>query len=390
MGSCVGKPKTRPANNDISGSATQSMEKPCSVPLRRSLSFWNNGQDLPPALKSTRPSLSLYGDQVKHFQEQYEDKTPRVSGTGLDQLVAAGVAVACKKGDKGLVNQDDYCMVFRRKVLVFGVFDGHGEYGHYVSDFVHVRLPMELLSHPLTKSHPKQAIASAFSATQQALLTESARPDSLFHCQYSGSTATLVLCTHHKLILGHIGDSRAVLGRKTDSGEFTPIELTHDHKPNTQRERTRILKSDGEVRQMPGDCDFRVFVKGKDYPGLAMSRSFGDVVAQGVGVTAEPEVKEYKIQENDEFLLICTDGVWEFLSNEQAVTIVAEHGREQGQKAVERLCRVAYNQWVRRCHNMIDDITALLVFLPRKGCPSYLSFTGDWSSEEELSVDSRT
>lgn len=396
MGNCAGKKKTRPSNNDQSASATQSMERKPTAVLRRSLSFWTDNQAavlslLPPApALSSRPSLSLYGLNCPNPQEQYDDKTPHISGTNLDSLAAAGIAVACKKGDKGLMNQDDYCVVFRRKMLVFGVFDGHGEYGHYVSDFVHFQLPAELINSPYIKQHPKKAMLSAFSSTQQALLTHCKQPDSLFNCQFSGSTGTLVLCRKKKLVVGHVGDSRAVLGRRLDTGEYAAIELTHDHKPNLERERARIHNKHGEVRQMPGDCDYRVFCKGKDYPGLAMSRAFGDLEAQEVGVIAEPEVREYQVQPNDEFLLICSDGIWEFLTNEKAVNTVANCGREQGQKAVETLCRVAYNQWARRCEDMIDDITALVVFLPKPGCSSYVSFTGEWSSDSELSLDSRT
>ena len=393
MGNCVGKKKTRPSDTYD----TQSMERPATAALRRSLSFWTSETPAPPLASteaavplSSRPSLSLYGCHSPNRQENYDDKTPRISGISLDSLNAAGVAVACKKGDKGFVNQDDYCMVFRRKRLIFGVFDGHGEYGHYVSDFVHCRLPVELVDSADIKKNPKKAMTAAFAVTQQALLSHCKQSDALFNCQSSGSTGTLVFCRKKKLVIGHVGDSRAVLGRRLEDGEYVAIELTHDHKPNLEKERSRIQSKHGEVRQMPEDCDYRVFCNGKDYPGLAMSRAFGDIAAQEVGVIAEPDVREYKIKSNDEFLLICTDGVWEFLSNENAVKIVSEHGREQGQKAVEKLCRVAYNQWSRRCENMIDDITALVVFLPKAGCPSYISFTGEWASDSELSMDSHS
>jgi serine/threonine protein phosphatase PrpC len=47
-----------------------------------------------------------------------------------------------------------------------------------------------------------------------------------------------------------------------------------------------------------------------------MSRSFGDRVAHSVGVSAEPETKEFTLSLNDKFIVIASDGVWEFLSNE--------------------------------------------------------------------------
>ena len=53
----------------------------------------------------------------------------------------------------------------------------------------------------------------------------------------------------------------------------------------------------------------------QDLPGLAMSRSLGDVLAHSVGVSSIPEVTEYVVNELDKFVVIATDGVWEFLTN---------------------------------------------------------------------------
>ena len=60
----------------------------------------------------------------------------------------------------------------------------------------------------------------------------------------------------------------------------------------------------------------RVWLADMDLPGLAMSRSLGDYVAQSVGVIPVPEVNIYNININDRFVIIASDGVWEFLSNE--------------------------------------------------------------------------
>ena len=48
-----------------------------------------------------------------------------------------------------------------------------------------------------------------------------------------------------------------------------------------------------------------------------MSRSFGDEVAASVGVIAEPEVTEYLLTKNDKFLIMATDGIWEFMSSQE-------------------------------------------------------------------------
>jgi len=59
-----------------------------------------------------------------------------------------------------------------------------------------------------------------------------------------------------------------------------------------------------------------VWLPDQDLPGLAMSRSLGDRVAHSVGVSSVPEVKEFYLGRDDKFIVIASDGVWEFLSNE--------------------------------------------------------------------------
>ena len=53
-----------------------------------------------------------------------------------------------------------------------------------------------------------------------------------------------------------------------------------------------------------------------------MSRSFGDLIAHGVGVSTDPEVIKYEMQPEHKYMVIASDGVWEFLSNEEVGQIV--------------------------------------------------------------------
>ena len=95
--------------------------------------------------------------------------------------------------------------------------------------------------------------------------------------------------------LRNVGDSRAVLARKGLGNKLEAHELTRDHKPTLEDEKRRIYQSGGEVRKIEGDFNHRVFVRGRPFPGLSMSRSLGDTIACSVGVIAEPEVKLYPI-----------------------------------------------------------------------------------------------
>ena len=66
----------------------------------------------------------------------------------------------------------------------------------------------------------------------------------------------------------------------------------------------------------------RVWLKEQEIPGLAMSRSLGDTVAHSVGVISNPETKCFTISTEDKFLVVGSDGVFEFLSNEEVAEIV--------------------------------------------------------------------
>ncbi len=135
----------------------------------------------------------------------------------------------------------------------------------------------------------------------------------------SGSTCCTVLFNGRTLISSNAGDSRAVLVGM-DNGTMFVKELTSDHKPCTQAEKDRILKAGGIIDTFKDENGKnigpeRVWAKGEDMPGLAMSRSMGDGLAHSVGVIATPEIIEYQVQDQDQFIVIGSDGVFEFLSN---------------------------------------------------------------------------
>ena len=107
----------------------------------------------------------------------------------------------------------------------------------------------------------------------------------------------------------------------------------------------------------------RVWHLHEDIPGLAMSRSFGDQAAAEVGVNAIPEITEMNLIEADKFLILASDGVWEFISNDQAVNIVMPHYQNNSaEKAAEALIREAMKRWQEE-DTSIDDITCIIIFL---------------------------
>ena len=94
-----------------------------------------------------------------------------------------------------------------------------------------------------------------------------------------------------------------------------------------------------------------------------MTRSIGDEVAKRLGVIPEPEIKEIEFTSNDKFVIIASDGVWEFMDNEEAVAIVAPFFKKNNAEgAAEAIARDAVKRWQSR-EDVVDDITCVILFL---------------------------
>lgn len=313
-------------------------------------------QDLFPQAKQ---ALSLSGRKTEGQQRAFTERKAELH-PGFEALAPLGLGCVCKKGLKpDGANQDDFCIVHADGLSVFGVFDGHGPYGDDVAACVQDFLPRQLVKKHEWEDKPKEALEKAFQdAHDHACRT--------LKCELSGTTATLIV--HHAedgtLHVAHVGDSRAVVCRK-QRGKLIGQELTQDHVPSVKSESKRIRDSgDGHIRRLEGESQERVFLKGKIYPGLTTTRSIGDLLGQKAGVTCKPEVNTFTKGKNDnwQFLLVCTDGVWQKMSTQEAVDIVGKHDAESAQRAAENLATEAWNRWITEEENVVDDITVQCFF----------------------------
>jgi len=184
---------------------------------------------------------------------------------------------------------------------------------------------------------------------------------------FSGSTCVTLIYTPEKLLCANVGDSRAVLGRCVN-GCWVSQDLSRDHKPSDKDETERIIKRRGRIEPFRDENDefigpARVWLKEDDIPGLAMSRSFGDQVAASVGVIAEPEIKEWKFSKEDMFIIIASDGVWEFIESEECVNMIKPYYLNNDiAGAAEYIVKEATRRWIKE-EEVIDDITLVLVYL---------------------------
>lgn len=259
----------------------------------------------------TESKLLIKGAPYDGNQQGFADKKLKIEGdlSEFQRLNKLGVGFSCKKGLKpDFNNQDDLTIILDTEFKFFGVFDGHGTNGHHISHYVHSLLPDLILSNKDFVSNPQKAITEGFIGVNQNLLKHTSNPEVDFDCKLSGTTATTILIKSNRIYVGHVGDSRAVLALKVNN-LFEARRITTDHKPNLPLEMERILASNGVVRRLPDDVPYRIFLKGREYPGLSTSRAIGDSIAQAAGVISIPEVVEMEISDDFKFIIMCSDGV---------------------------------------------------------------------------------
>ena len=265
---------------------------------------------------------------------------------------------------------------------IFGVLDGHGNYGHFVSQFCRDYFMNKMKEYAESIMYITQPISAEdvyFNLKQNnySYIVElfmnidnelSAQSD-IFDCNMSGTTCNLIFQFNTHLVCFNVGDSRSILIEESSDNTNQIIRaLSIDHKPDLPEELMRIKENGGMVDQIQDLYGNklgpnRVFKEGCVYPGLAMSRSLGDFQAKECGVIPTPEIIEYEINPNTKYFVVCSDGVWEFLTNENVRDIGNKYYYNNNDVVgfCNELVNIAVNVWGER-EKARDDITAVAVF----------------------------
>ena len=260
---------------------------------------------------------------------------------------------------------------------LFGVLDGHGTNGHYVSKFLRRYLFKSISKNPnilscknidqiykVIKNDNYEILINIFLKADEALSKQA------FDVSFSGTTCVLVIQLGQKIICANVGDSRAILvynNNTKNEPKNSIFNLSHDFKPDLLEEKKRIYKMGGTVEQMVDINGIkagppRVWGIGKNYPGLAMSRSLGDFKGKKYGIISLPEIIETNLNENAKYIVICSDGVWEFLSNENVMEIGNKfYEKNDVNGFTKKLVETAEGLWEQK-DVIVDDITAVVVF----------------------------
>ncbi len=175
-----------------------------------------------------------------------------------------------------------------------------------------------------------------------------------------GATGLLVIVTEKHIYSANIGDSRAILSKSQNQ---TPIQLSLDHKPDHETEKLRIFAAGGTV------------FRGRVCGGVAVSRSFGDYWFKR-NEEGKPERKPWEhlvIAEpcvnvqprdlvKDEFLVLCCDGIYDVMTNEQVQRFVRD--RLKGGKSAKEVSELLMDECLNRGSR--DNMSVILVLLNQK------------------------
>ncbi|KVI04916.1 probable protein phosphatase 2C 73 [Cynara cardunculus var. scolymus] len=284
-------------------------------------------------------------------------------------------SICSKRGEKG-VNQD-CCIVWeefgcQKDMMFCGIFDGHGPWGHYVAKRVCESMPSSLLCNwqemlfeasldPHTCDKKLDIWKDSFIKTC-AVVDRDIRHCHKFDSIQSGTTALAAIRQGELVVIANVGDSRAILATIVNDGCLVAVQLTVDFKPNLPDEAERIVECKGRVLCLEDEPGVhRLWLPNEESPGLAMSRAFGDYCVKDYGLISVPQVTHRHIISKDQFIVLASDGVWDVVSNEQAVEIVSS--TDDRAKSAKRLVEFAARAWKRKRKGIaVDDISAICLF----------------------------
>eukprot|EP00445_Apocalathium_hangoei_P033813 CAMPEP_0203951986 /NCGR_PEP_ID=MMETSP0359-20131031/85737_1 /ASSEMBLY_ACC=CAM_ASM_000338 /TAXON_ID=268821 /ORGANISM="Scrippsiella Hangoei, Strain SHTV-5" /LENGTH=844 /DNA_ID=CAMNT_0050884797 /DNA_START=19 /DNA_END=2553 /DNA_ORIENTATION=- len=271
------------------------------------------------------------------------------------------IAVLCQKGQKSASdptpNQDNYFILHKGPIQIYGVADGHGPFGHLVSFRLVQTLPHFITTSQHYEKDWAACLKEAFLSAQSDLLNLCERHN--VNVEASGAAGSVLVFEGPRIHIAHIGDAGAMVA-SWNRHDSHAVYGSKDHKPQVPEEQARLEAAGSEVREVD-ESSYRIYLKGTTFPGLTMSRAFGDTAC--AGVLQEPEYKEILLQPKDEYYaIVASDGIWEFIEYEKAVDLSAKKLRLKGPRETARfMVDASRKRWEHCCGEYCDDITAIVI-----------------------------
>lgn len=272
-------------------------------------------------------------------------------------------------------NQDFSCFHSftsgKEMTRIYVMADGHGPNGHVASkvcseiivEFLEKAIS-SLKEDDLSDDKIKELLTESYKDAQGK--TQTTEDDQRFY-KYSGTTMVVVLIRRNTFYLANCGDSRAFLASQV-GGKMAISLVSKDHKPEDPEEKKRVETAGGKVvayREEDGTFSGpqRVWNQAETEPGLATSRSLGDLLGHKLGCIPIPDVYMKRLDQQDKFFMMATDGVWEYLSCKDVMEKVIPYlPTSNVESCCKKLVSDSAEFWAKN-DDTRDDISVLLAFI---------------------------
>mmetsp|Transcript_15836 Transcript_15836/g.29010 ORF Transcript_15836/g.29010 Transcript_15836/m.29010 type:complete len:312 (-) Transcript_15836:9-944(-) len=257
------------------------------------------------------------------------------------------------------------------RTACFGVFDGHG--GKEVALFVSKHFATELAVNSKFQSgligpslheafmrmdtllRSKQSAEELFCLSRgvKSITDTDAAMFKSYQCK-AGCTAVVAVILDNELFVANAGDSRCVLAKRGRA-----VDMSFDHKTSLPVEAERITRAGGTI------------IEGRVNGALNLTRALGDfdfklnprIPPHEQMITAAPEIQSCTLSEEDDFLVLACDGIWDVLTSQELVDFVYSRLSSRSLSSIcEELCdRCLSRNLVQTEGKGSDNMTVMLI-----------------------------
>jgi len=254
---------------------------------------------------------------------------------------------------------------FEREIKLYGVCDGHGEFGGEVAHFIATGLP-NIIYDCFTNQY-LQGLNSVNAILEESISIIKKRLKAVdVDTKFSGCTVLLCLIFESNLYTCNLGDSRAVMACQSNQ-KLVAEPISQDACPSRPSIRARIQNKGGTVSldKMGNACLVAETPSGNRKFRLGMGTSMGDTWATNFGLSNRPDITMRPLTSGELFVVLGSDGIWTVLSNEAVISLCYK-GLIQKDANVDVVCMqvatMCCELWAER-YDRCDDVSMIIAML---------------------------
>ena len=275
-----------------------------------------------------------------------------------------GIMPFCIKGTQTYneLFKTDYFTYIEKNISIYIVSEGNGPFS-IESSYSAIRLMAKyLLEAPNIEKQPADVLKQAFLEVSQKLNNIHHDNGKSFDCALSGASLCVILHISNHLYTANVGSCGAVILRSIPEKDPLFYTLVTAHTASNTEELKRIFSCGGEVRLDIKNIP-RVYCKGRVYPGIKNTKGIGNKVANVIGVSDDPDIKIYKLNDKsiDVAIIIGNTELLNLLAHEELINILLYCNTSNLCSAYEYIQNKIKNNYIQKEFE-VDDLVGLLIF----------------------------